>query len=123
MKNHKKIMTARLLAAILLLAVCMAGCAAPAEPNSGVPSKTDSPAESDSSGAPADAPQALTLPILDEIDADVTVGTAGSSLLAVQAAVKLLDWGVNTGLDTDEIGAAASAWLSAKNEDRTECLQ
>ena len=123
MKNLKKIMTTRLLAAILLLAVCMAGCAAPAEPNSGVPSKTDAPAESDSSGAPADAPQALTLPILDEIDADVAVGTAGSSLLAVQAAVKLLDWGVNTGLDTDEIGTAASVWLSAKNDDRTECLQ
>lgn len=123
MKNLKKIMTARLLAVILLLAVCTAGCAKPAESNGGVPSKTDSPAEFDSSGAPADAPQALTLPILDEIDADVTVGTAGSSLLAVQAAVKLLDWGVNTGLDTDEIGTAASAWLSAKNEDRTECLQ
>ena len=123
MKNLKKIATARLLASILLLAVCMAGCAAPAEPNSGVPSKTDSPAESDSSGAPADAPQALTLPILDEIDADVAVGTAGSSLLAVQAAVKLLDWGVNTGLDTDEIGIAASAWLTAKNDDQTECLQ
>lgn len=51
MKNHKKIMTTRLLAAILLLAVCTAGCAAPAEPNSGVPSETDAPAESDSSGA------------------------------------------------------------------------
>ena len=123
MKNHKKIMTTRLLAAILLLAVCMAGCAAPAEPNSGVPSETDAPAESDGSGAPTDAPQALTLPILDEIDADVAVGTAGSSLLAVQAAAKLLDWGVNTGLDTDEIGTAASVWLSAKNEGRTECLQ
>ncbi len=123
MKNHKKIMTTRLLAAILLLAVCMAGCAAPAEPNSGVPSETDAPAESDGSGAPADAPQALTLPILDEIDADVTVGTAGSSLLAVQAAVKLLDWGVNTGLDTDEISGAVSAWLTTKNDDRTECLQ
>ena len=78
---------------------------------------------SDATDAPADVPPVLTLPILDEIDADVTVGTAGSSLLAVQAAVKLLDWGVNTGLDTDEIGTAASVWLSAKNEDRTECLQ
>ena len=123
MKNHKKIMTARLLAVILLLAVWMTGCAAPAESSSGVPSETDAPAETDSSGAQADAPQALTLPILDEIDADVTVGTAGSSLLAVQAAVKLLDWGVNTGLDTDEISGAASAWLSARNDERTECLQ
>ena len=77
MKNLKKIMTTRLLAVILLLAVCTAGCAKPAESSSGVPSETDSPAESDGSGAPADAPQALTLPILDEIDADVTVGTAG----------------------------------------------
>lgn len=41
----------------------------------------------------------------------------------MQAAVKLLDWGVNTGLDADEIGTAASAWLTAKNDDRTECLQ
>jgi len=77
MKNLKKIMTTRLLAVILLLAVCTAGCAKPAESSSGVPSETDSPAESDGSGASADAPQALTLPILDEIDADVTVGTAG----------------------------------------------
>ena len=87
MKSLKKIATARLLVIILLLAVCMAGCAAPAEPNSGVPSETDAPAESDGSGAPADAPQALTLPILDEIDADVAVGTAGSSLLAVPLGV------------------------------------
>lgn len=123
MKNLKKIATARLLAIILLLAVCTAGCAAPAESNSGVPSETDAPAESDGSGAPADAPQALTLPILDEIDASVTVGTAGSSLLAVQAAVKLLDWGVNTGLGTDEIGDAASTWLAARNDDLADHLQ
>ena len=123
MKNLKKIATARLLAIILLLAVCMAGCAAPAESNSGVPSETDAPAESDGSGAPADAPQALTLPILDEIDADVTVGTAGSSLLAVQAAVQLINWGMNTGLGADEIGEAASTWLAAKNDGLTEYLQ
>ena len=78
---------------------------------------------SDAADAPADVPPVLTLPILDEIDASVTVGTAGSSLLAVQAAAKLLDWGVNTGLDTDEISEAASTWLAAKNNDLTECLQ
>ena len=78
---------------------------------------------SDAADAPADVPPVLTLPILDEIDASVTVGTAGSSLLAVQAAAKLLDWGVNTGLDTDEISEAASTWLAAKNDDLTECLQ
>ena len=78
---------------------------------------------SDAPDAPADVPPVLTLPILDEIDASVTVGTAGSSLLAVQAAVKLLDWGVNTGLGTDEIGDAASTWLAARNDDLADHLQ
>lgn len=78
---------------------------------------------SDAPDAPADVPPVLTLPILDEIDTSVTVGTSGSSLLAVQAAVKLLDWGENTGLDTDEISAAASTWLAAKNNDLTNCLK
>ena len=73
--------------------------------------------------APADVPPVLTLPILDEIDASVTVGTAGSSLLAVQAAVKMLDWGVNTGLGTDEISGAASTWLAARNDDLADHLQ
>lgn len=61
---------------------------------------------------PADTQQALTLPILEEIDALVTLGTSGSSMLAVQAAVKLLDWGENTGLDTREIQDAAAAWAA-----------
>ena len=67
--------------------------------------------------APADVPSVLTLPILDEIDETVTVGTAGSYMLAMQAAVKLMDWGMNTGLGTDEISEAASTWLAEKNDD------
>ncbi len=78
---------------------------------------------SDAPDAPADVPPVLTLPILDEIDTSVTVGTSGSSLLAVQAAAKLLDWGVNTGLGTDEISDAASTWLAAKNNDLADCLK
>ena len=78
---------------------------------------------SDAPDAPADVPPVLTLPILDEIDASVTVGTAGSSLLAVQAAVKMLDWGMNTGLGTDEISDAASTWLAARNDDLADHLQ
>ena len=83
-------------------------------------------AESDNSAvpdAPADVPPVLTLPILDEIDTSVTAGTPDSSLSAVQAAVKLLDWGVNTGLGADEIGDAASTWLAAKNNDLADCLK
>lgn len=78
---------------------------------------------SDADDAPADVPPVLTLPILDEIDTSVTVGTSGSSLLAVQAAAKLLDWGENTGLDADEISDATSAWLASKNDNLTECLK
>ena len=73
--------------------------------------------------APSDVPPVLTLPILDEIDEGVTVGVSGSSLSAVQAAAKLLDWGVNTGLDVDEISEAASTWLAAKISDLPEFLQ
>ncbi len=83
-------------------------------------------AESDNSAAPntpADVPLVLTLPILNEIDTSVTVGTPGSSLSAVQAAVKLLDWGVSTGLGADEIGDAASTWPAAKNNDLADCLK
>lgn len=78
---------------------------------------------SDAPDAPADVPPVLTLPILDEIDRNVTIGTAGSSLLAVQEAAKLLDWGENTGLGTDEISDAASTWLAAKNNDLADCLK
>ena len=78
---------------------------------------------SDAADAPADVPPVLTLPILDEIDRNVTIGTSGSSLLAVQAAVKLLDWGVNTGLGADEVSDAASTWLAARNNDLTGCLK
>lgn len=78
---------------------------------------------SDAADAPADVPPVLTLPILEEIDRNVTVGTAGSSLLAVQEAAKLLDWGENTGLGADEISDAASTWLAARNNDLTDCLK
>ena len=78
---------------------------------------------SDAPDAPADVPPVLMLPILEEIDQTVTVGTSGSSLLAVQAAARLLDWGMNTGLGTDEISDAASTWLAAKNNELTDCLQ
>ena len=78
---------------------------------------------SDAADAPADVPPVLTLPILDEIDQTVTIGTSGSSLLAVQAAAKLLDWGVNTGLGADEVEEAASTWLSQRGDGLDDSLQ
>ncbi len=55
--------------------------------------------------------------VLDDIDENATVGIAGSSLRAVQEAVKLLDWGTATGLNTEESYNAAAAWLSEKSSD------
>lgn len=78
---------------------------------------------SNAADAAADVPPVLTLPILDEIDAAVTVGVSGSSLSAVRAAAELLDWAVNTGLGAEEVGDAASTWLASRNDDLTECLQ
>lgn len=78
---------------------------------------------SDAADAAADVPPVLTLPILDEIDATVTVGVSGSSLSAVRAAAKLLDWAAATGLGAEEVGDAASIWLASRNDDLTECLQ
>ena len=51
------------------------------------------------------------------------LGTAGSSLSAVRAASKLLDWGANSGLGADEVGDAASTWLANKNDDLSACIQ
>ena len=78
---------------------------------------------SDAPDAVADVAPVLTLPILDEIDTTVTVGTSGSSLTAVQAAVRLLSWGADTGLDASEISDAATTWLSARNDNLEEFLQ
>ena len=54
-------------------------------------------------------------------------GKGGYSYLvtdgAAQAAVRLLDWGVNTGLGTDEIGEAVSTWLAADRDGLTDRLQ
>ena len=77
---------------------------------------------SDAAGAAADVSPVLTLPILEDIDAEVTVGTSGSSLSAVRAAAKLLDWGAGTGLDASEIRDAVSTWLADRN-DRLPDLQ
>ena len=84
-----------------------------------VPDNGSSP-DTAATEAPTEIPTvaALTLPILDDIDENVVPGIAGSSLRAVQSAVKLLDWGVNTGLGADEIQEAAAAWLAAKGDDR-----
>ena len=96
--------------------------AAPDDGSSHDTAATEAPTEVPTEAPTAAAP-ALTLPILDDIDENVIPGISGSSLRAVQVAVRLLDWGVNTGLGADEIGEAAAAWLAAKGDDQALCVE
>jgi len=114
----KKIICASVLAAVLLCACSQNSSSssvvvAPSMSAAAVSSteSTDAPSES-LSNIPA-----LELPILDEINQNVSVGTAGSYMTAVQAAVKLLDWGTNTGLDPAEIREATVNWLMDQGND------
>ncbi len=140
-KNRRTTSTAAILCmAALLFAVLLAGCSVQKETEasgdqqqetwseemenstalSEEPDDTDTIGNADN---PEDTSTALTLPILDEINSKVQIGTSGSSLIAVQAAVKLLEWGEHTGLDPEEIREAASAWLSEQTDsDREEAL-
>lgn len=52
---------------------------------------------------------------LVEIDTDIRLGTAGSSLVSTKVAAHLLNWGVGTTLTTDEIKQKTKEWLSAKS--------
>lgn len=111
----KKIICTSVLAAMLLCACSQNSPASSVASAPSVPASTASSMESlaeSSSNIPA-----LELPILDEINQTVSVGTAGSYMTAVQAAVKLLDWGTNTGLDPAEIREAAINWLIDKGND------
>ena len=113
----KKVMLVLALMAAMLLCACTAGT--PAADDADKPGQGAEDVQPDTSDD-ADTPnedQTIELPILDELDQTVTVGTAGSSMTAVQGAVKLLDWGVGTGLGADEIQAAAEQWLAAKSDD------
>lgn len=69
-------------------------------------------------GASGESSTLVQLPILDEINQNITVGTAGCFMTAVQEAVNLLDWGTATGLDPEEIRSAALAWLAEMGNDQ-----
>ena len=140
-KNRRTTSAAAILCmAALLFAVLLAGCSVQKETEASGDQQqetwseemenstalSEEPDDTDTIGNPEnpeDTSAALTLPILDEINSKVQIGTSGSSLIAVQAAVKLLDWGEHTGLDPEEIREAASAWLSEQTDsDREEAL-
>lgn len=113
----KKVMLVLALMAAMLLCACTARTPAADDTDKpGQGTEDVQPGTPDNEDTPNEG-QTIELPILDELDQLVTVGTAGSSMTAVQGAVKLLDWGVGTGLGTDEIQTAAEQWLAAKSDD------
>ena len=114
----KSVICASVLAAVLL---CACSQNSPSSSVASAPSMSAAAASSAESLAASaesssDVP-ARELPILDEINQTVSIGTADSYMTAAQAAAKLLDWGTNTGLDPAEIREAAVNWLMDKGND------
>lgn len=52
--------------------------------------------------------------ILDEINTDINPETAGCGMASIRTAAHLLNWGVETGMSTDEIKNETVNWLSDK---------
>lgn len=55
--------------------------------------------------------------ILDEINTDIQPGTAGTYMNSVRVASHLLNWGVGTSMEIEEIKSQVLAWLSEKGND------
>lgn len=55
--------------------------------------------------------------ILDEINTDIQPGTAGIYMNSVRVASHLLNWGVGTSMEIEEIKSQVLAWLSEKGND------
>ena len=114
----KSVMCATVLVAVLL---CACSQNSPSSSVASAPSMSATVASSaESLAAPSESASDVTvleLPILDEINQTVSIGTAGSYMTAVQAAAELLDWGTNTGLGPAEIREATVNWLMDKGND------
>lgn len=113
----KSVICASILAAVLLCACSRTSPSSAVSTEPSVPSSAASVESADALPESSSDVTALELPILDEINQTVSIGTAGSYMTAVQAAAKLLDWGTNTGLDPAEIREAAVNWLMDKGND------
>ena len=109
----KKI-TLLLLLAAMLLSLCACGEVAP----EASPAPSEAPSEESTiiiEAPPAEDTTPLSQ-VLDSINENTQVGTAGSSLRAVQSAAMLMDWCAETALDAEQVRAAAAEWLSALAE-------
>ena len=102
-----------LLLAAMLMSLCACGEKAP----EASPAPSEEPAEDTIiiEATPAEESTPLSQ-VLDSINENTQVGTAGSSLRAVQSAAMLMDWCANTQLDAGQAAEKAASWLSALAE-------
>ena len=111
-----------LLSAAILLSLCACGEKAP----EASPAASEAPAEESTiviEAPPAEDAAPLSQ-VLDSINENTEVGTAGSSLRAAQSAAMLMDWCAETSLDAEQVRAAAVEWLSPMGNDaQTEFAQ
>ena len=124
LKNTKKTAALFLAAAmIMMLAACAAG--GQTSDVSGAGGADSSAVESESSVEGKDenadesgSGESMSLDgLLDDINANFEVGSAGSSLKAINFAAKLLDWCAGSGLTAGEARSAAEKWLEGKDDD------
>ena len=104
-----------LLSAAILLSLCACGEKAP----EASPAASEAPAEESTiviEAPPAEEAAPLSQ-VLDSINENTEVGTAGSSLRAAQSAAMLMDWCAETSLDAGQVRAATVEWLSPMGND------
>lgn len=126
-----------LLAALMIV---LAGCSLVKAPSETQTGETAPTAGTEQTAAPETEPEQIAasetatepaetessvidLPILDDIDANTEVATAGAYSKAVKSAENLLDWGCYTGLDPEEIRAGAEHWKESHDEETVEAFQ
>ena len=96
---------------VFAVTILLCACGVKAVMKTNLPAPTPGPTAS-----PLDADFEEMLDGFNEIRA----GSSGCSLRAVQQAVKLLDWGVATGMNIDEIAARTSAFIQTMDGAVTE---
>ena len=121
-RNAKRLAALTLaLVLVLALAACSSETQTPAAsstPTVVTPQPVPTPmAPATDPARPAGTVTDQLIAVLTDVEKNVQVGVAGSTLKAVPYAVQLLDWGAGSTMTQSEIKSAVTAWLSNKGND------
>lgn len=122
LSQNAKRLAALTLALVFVLALAACGSGTQAPETSSTPTVVTPPVQTPADPAtdparPAGTETDQLTTVLDDIEKNVQVGVAGSSLKAVPYAAKLLEWGAASTMTQSEIKSAVAAWLSGKGND------